>query len=151
MSGPLRLNAETVETLADRVAELVVGHLRNDETTEHMVSAAEIARRFGVSRDYVYDHAGELGAVRLGDGRRAPLRFDPKAVADRMAEPLSPSLAEERETERTPCRRKAVSRVPLLPIGEGGDPQRHSRGTGRPPAKNSAHAETADLPGGDHG
>jgi excisionase family DNA binding protein len=151
VSEPLRLNAEAVEALADRVAELVVDRLRDDETTERMVSTAEIARRFGVSRDYVYDHAGELGAVRLGDGRRAPLRFDPRAVADRLAEPPSPPTAEERETKRPPGRRKPASRVSLLPIGGGDAPQARLQPTGGPPSKNSAHAETAGLPGGDHG
>jgi hypothetical protein len=147
VSEPLRLSATTIEALADQVAE----RLREVGAADRMVSAAEIARRFGVSRDYVYDHAGELGAVRLGDGRGAPLRFDPKAIADRLAKPLSPPMAEERERKRPPRRRKPASRVPLLPIGEGGDPQLHSQGTGVPPDKGHPHAETASLPGGNHG
>ena len=44
---------------------------------EALIDAAEVARRLGVSREYVYDHAAELGAERLGTGPRARLRFDP--------------------------------------------------------------------------
>jgi hypothetical protein len=148
---PLPLSAETIDALADQIAERVVERLREDGAADRMVSAAEIARRFGVSRDFIYDHAGELGAVRLGGGRRAPLRFDPKAVAARLAEPPSPLTDEERERKRPPRRRKPASRVPLLPIGEGGDPQLRSQGTGQSGAKNRPHAGTAGLPGGDHG
>lgn len=35
-----------------------------------LVSAAEIARRFAVSAEFVRDHAEELGVVRLGTGAR---------------------------------------------------------------------------------
>jgi hypothetical protein len=147
VSEPLRLSAPTIEALADQIAE----RLREDWTADRMVSAAEIARRFEVSRDYVYDHAGELGAVRLGGGRRAPLRFDPKAVADRLAKPLSPPIAKERETRIPPRRRKPASRVPLLPIGEGDRLKEKSSADRRPPDKGHPHAETAVLPGGDHG
>jgi hypothetical protein len=42
-----------------------------------LVDAATIATELGVSRDYVYEHAAELGALRLGGGKRARLRFDP--------------------------------------------------------------------------
>lgn len=39
------------------------------------VDAAELARRRAVERDWVYAHARELGAIRLG-GPRGRLRFD---------------------------------------------------------------------------
>jgi hypothetical protein len=41
-----------------------------------MVSAGELAQRLGVATSYVYEHAVELGAVRLGTGPKARLRFD---------------------------------------------------------------------------
>jgi hypothetical protein len=34
-----------------------------------------------VSEDWVRDHAAELGAIRVGDSSRGPLRFDSKKVA----------------------------------------------------------------------
>jgi hypothetical protein len=46
-----------------------------------LVTAAGVAKRYAVSRDYVYAHAAELGAIRLGTGPRARLRFDLETVA----------------------------------------------------------------------
>jgi hypothetical protein len=41
-----------------------------------LVTAATVANALGVSRDYVYAHAAELGGKRIGDGPRGRLRFD---------------------------------------------------------------------------
>jgi hypothetical protein len=46
-----------------------------------LLDATAVARRLGRSREWVYRHADELGAVRLGDGERPRLRFDPARVA----------------------------------------------------------------------
>ncbi len=42
-----------------------------------LVTAEALAVELGVSRAYVYEHAGQLGAFKLGNGPRARLRFDP--------------------------------------------------------------------------
>src|SRR3954454_11731132 len=71
------------ELLAERVAEKLRGVPRADE----LLDAAQVAERFGVSRSFVYEHAAELGAIRLGalgEGRRPRLRFDPAATAERL-------------------------------------------------------------------
>ena len=49
-----------------------------------MLSAAEVAELFGVSRRWVYENAEALGAGRLGSGARPRLRFDPDEVAERI-------------------------------------------------------------------
>jgi hypothetical protein len=41
-----------------------------------LVDASALAEALGVSRDYVYEHADQLGAVQLGDGPKARKRFD---------------------------------------------------------------------------
>jgi hypothetical protein len=46
-----------------------------------LIDAREVARRSGFSRAWVYENAGRLGAVRVGDGRRPRLRFDARVVA----------------------------------------------------------------------
>jgi hypothetical protein len=63
-----------VGAIAERVAEL----LRDDDapTAHRLVSAAEVARELDVGRQWVYEHAEQLGARRLGDGPRGRLRFD---------------------------------------------------------------------------
>jgi hypothetical protein len=40
------------------------------------VDARELADRLGVHPSFVYTHATELGAMRLGTGRKARIRFD---------------------------------------------------------------------------
>lgn len=94
MSGEpveVRLAPESVEELAARLAE-ALGRAAGDEDggargREDKISAAEVARRWGVARRWVYDHADALGARRLGDGPRPRLRFDPDEVAERLGRP----------------------------------------------------------------
>ena len=49
--------------------------------SRELVDAAELARRLGIERSWVYTHAIELGAVKLGAGRKPRLRFDPEIAA----------------------------------------------------------------------
>lgn len=107
----VHLDDASVEAIAQRVVDLM--HDDGVTTERELVDATEIARRFGLSRDYLYEHADELGAVRLGDGPRARLRFDPTAVAERLGAPPT-----EPRTQR-PTRRKARISAPLLPVKGG--------------------------------
>jgi hypothetical protein len=78
------LTPDAIEQIAQRVAELLRHGGAEPEapaSTPQLVSAAQLARRLGVTRAWVYEHASELGAVALGDGPKARLRFDP-AVAE---------------------------------------------------------------------
>jgi hypothetical protein len=69
----MTLSADDVEAVARRTVEL----LRSDRPAAFaLVNARELAALLGVSIDYVYAHATQLGAVRLGGGRRARIRFD---------------------------------------------------------------------------
>lgn len=61
-----------MEAIARRVAEL----LRPTPTDVGWVRAELGCRQFGVSSAWVYAHANELGAIRLGTGPKARLRFD---------------------------------------------------------------------------
>ena len=45
-----------------------------------LIDAAELARRLGIARSTVYANARRYGAIRLGDSRNSPLRFDYAAV-----------------------------------------------------------------------
>lgn len=73
-----------------------------------MLSAAEVAELFGVSRRWVYDNAEALGARRLGAGARPRLRFDPDEVAERIdglaAGPGSRAAARGSAAMRGDCR-----------------------------------------------
>jgi hypothetical protein len=86
-------SAETqfVDAIARRVVELLErnGSRSTDAPTggahEACLTVSQVARRYRVSRSWVYAHQRELGAMRLGEGPRARLRFDAKAVADAIA------------------------------------------------------------------
>ena len=106
-----------IDEFARLVAEHVVQLLQpSPAPSEALIDAAEVARRFGVDRAWVYAHARELGAVRLGDGRRPRLRFDPSTVAAALTLRTS---AKDQTTRRKPTsqRRRAGREVNLLPIG----------------------------------
>lgn len=51
-----------------------------DEPPAELIDAAELARRLDIARSTVYANARRFGAIRLGVGPRAPLRFDYAAV-----------------------------------------------------------------------
>jgi hypothetical protein len=91
-------------------------------TSEGLVDAAAVAAYLGVERSYVYEHADELGARRLGSGPRARLRFSLEEVVQRLA---SCSTGRRSETQDSPApgrvraRRRSErlgSGVELLPI-----------------------------------
>ncbi|HKO38856.1 MAG TPA: hypothetical protein VJU14_10855 [Solirubrobacterales bacterium] len=99
-AAPSRLHPEDIAAIADAVAE----RLRSSaaSSTAGLVDVAEVARRFGVSRDYVYDNADRLGVIRIGTGARPRLRFDPAIVAERLTR-----CSDSRESEQ----RKPASRA----------------------------------------
>lgn len=70
------LSTGDVEAIADAIARKVVEIVRAHSATFGLVDARELAEELGVSTDYVYAHAVELGAMRLGSGPRARIRFD---------------------------------------------------------------------------
>jgi hypothetical protein len=67
-----------VGAIAERVAEL----LRDEAPRARLADAATVASHLGVSRDYVYTHAEQLGGRRIGHGPRGRLRFDLDAALE---------------------------------------------------------------------
>jgi hypothetical protein len=87
-----RAEIQLVDAIARRVVELLErGRARADgagpvaESGNACLTASQVATRYGVSRSWVYAHQRELRAMRLGDGPRARLRFDPGIVAEAIA------------------------------------------------------------------
>jgi hypothetical protein len=68
----------TVEAIAERVAARLAGHAREPV---RLYDTRAVARMLAVSEDWVRDHAAELGAIRVGDSPRGPLRFDSNKLA----------------------------------------------------------------------
>lgn len=67
------------EQLADVLAErgLLVGA---GEAQGRVLDVVQVAGLLGRSRDWVYQHAAELGAFKMGAGPRARLGFDEQAI-----------------------------------------------------------------------
>jgi hypothetical protein len=107
------LSPDAVDAIAERVVELLRGE---PVSGTDLVDAAEIASRFGVSRDYVYAHAERLGAVRLGDGPKARLRFDPATVAEALAAPRVTAGNASPARPRRQRRHAQAGGVDLLPV-----------------------------------
>jgi len=90
--------------------------------SERLLSAVELAAFLNVTPDYVYLHADELGAWRLGDGPKARLRFDLDTVRERLTRCTAGSASSEAETRTVkpkPARRRvgvSAQEVELLPI-----------------------------------
>jgi hypothetical protein len=103
----IRLAPESIEELACHLAQILVAAPPESEAASarrKMLSAAEVADLFGVSRRWVYDHAEVLGARRLGSGIRPRLRFDPDEVAERIDGLGSRPGAQGSATMRGDCR-----------------------------------------------
>jgi hypothetical protein len=75
---PPELDLRLVDLIARRVLQLL-GDRNGDEI--QLLTVAQVARRFQVHPSWVYANARRLGALRLGTGPKAPLRFDPRRVA----------------------------------------------------------------------
>jgi len=75
---------------ADLVARRVVSLLGRPVSAPALMTAAEVAARYGVARSWVYTHARQLGAIYLGDGPRPRLRFDP-AIVEQVLNPRPPA------------------------------------------------------------
>jgi hypothetical protein len=119
-SAHIKLDPQTIEAIALRVVELLEQRgLRKRE----LVDATELARRFGIERSWIYSHAIELGAVKLGDGTKPRLRFDPEIAARVLrrvdGNPAADPPARSGERAGQPPRRGS-GEVRLLPIrGQG--------------------------------
>jgi hypothetical protein len=92
-----------------------------------LVDAATLAAGWGVSRDWVYERADELGALRLGNGPKARLRFDPIVARAALArygsersQAQKPSADAVSEAAPSPRQRRLPNRSPqpgsILPI-----------------------------------
>ncbi|MHB1467610.1 MAG: hypothetical protein ACYCX7_00445 [Solirubrobacteraceae bacterium] len=89
----VRLHPDTEERIALRVAALLLRRLKPPQSSpkaQELLSASELASRYRLHRGWVYEHADELGAIRIGNGSRPRLRFDAEHVARYLRIPESP-------------------------------------------------------------
>ena len=105
---------ELTDRLSDAIAERVVAALMDQSiqqarTTMALLDAQAVAQQLGVSRDWVYEHADELGASRIGSGPRPRLRFPPQALDSRTGH-MRP---DEAASEATKPRSRPKGLIPI--------------------------------------
>jgi hypothetical protein len=97
--------------MSDDLATAILEELKairqalEDAPQDGLLTAAQVAQRFGVARDWVYGNADLLGAIRLPSptGQKPRLRFDPATVLEALKD-------QEPAPEPRP-------KVELLPVG----------------------------------
>jgi hypothetical protein len=103
----------------DAVARRVVEMLREEGELPvggpRLMTVAQVRDEFGVSADWLYANAEALGAIRLGSGPRARLRFDRTTFAERIAT-LASSGRRTRSDRGHRKRARAGEDGGLLPI-----------------------------------
>lgn len=113
----MRLDPDDIEAIAHRVAELLNGAVR--EASVRLVDASQLAGLLGVDREWIYAHARQLGAIRLG-GRQGRLRFDLQRVLRSLEDPERPPAPPPPTKRRRSTRgaRSSPTTVDLLPYDE---------------------------------
>lgn len=106
----LRRAVEAVEALGERLAALLEGQqaAEREKVPARLLSAAEVSQLWRINRRWIYDHATELGARRLGEGPRPRLGFDPDELRDRLGAP-APEREESDRRRLTALGRKPPS------------------------------------------
>jgi hypothetical protein len=110
MTG-VALSDQQLERLADLIADRLA--TRNDG---ELIDAGQLATRIGRTREIVYEHAQQLGAVRLGDGPRPRLAFRWPQVLDRLDDrpsPSSPTPPAARTPRSRPAKRTTTELLPV--------------------------------------
>lgn len=114
--------SEFIEEIATRTCQLVLEALASQQQPPAgLVDPKTLAALLGVSRATVYEHADELGGLRIGGGRNARLRFDAeqalqawtsRSTSTRSSGPEAPTGGARSRRRRTAAR----SDEPLLAI-----------------------------------
>jgi transposase-like protein len=102
------MNEQTVELIAERVIEALRDDLEaiaaelSALRTDGQLTVEQVARQLGVARSTVYAHWREWGGYKLGDGPKAPIRFDTTSLPI-----VKPDRAPQQtpQVDRTPARR----------------------------------------------
>lgn len=105
---PALIDLELVEAVARRVVEMLEAR-----SPAEMATAADVARLFAIDRNWVYAHADQLGAIRLGTGPRARLRFELTRVAESLGR--APEIRPVPKTGEP--RKRGRPRKSVLPAG----------------------------------
>jgi hypothetical protein len=104
----------------ERIAAALARHLAEHTAAAadqgvRLVDAATVARRLGVTRNWVYAHADQLGVMRLGNGR-GRLRFDLAKLPSRPPRDEQPAPEPRRCTPGRRRRARPAARPARRPV-----------------------------------
>jgi hypothetical protein len=102
---------------AELIARELVDALRNGQrpATRGLLTSEEAARLLRVDVEWVRDHRVALGAVKLGDGPKARLRFPRESIdAYLAARKVGPAAAPEAPTGKPRASRRRDGNAPSL-------------------------------------
>lgn len=101
----------------ERLADAIAARLAERPVERRYLTVLQVAAYIGVDASFVRRHSAELGAVRLGDGPKARLRFDRFAV-DAWAQRHRVDADEPApKRQRVAPARRTSPTVELLPVG----------------------------------
>ncbi|HEY7892715.1 MAG TPA: hypothetical protein VIC05_10960 [Solirubrobacteraceae bacterium] len=112
------LSPESIEAIARRVVELLE---EQRLAPGGLLSVSQLAKHLKLNRSWVYEHATDLGAIRLGDGPKARLRFDLQTATEALQHHQAQQNTASPSTSKAKQRRPGIlglygDDVPLLEI-----------------------------------
>ena len=111
------------ESIAAKVIEIVRAELAppadQHERDGEWIDSAEVARRSGFSRAWVYENAGRLGAVQVVDGSRPRLRFDWQRVSAFLDAKAHRPIAATTPADQRHARQQVPRITPMVPNRKG--------------------------------
>jgi hypothetical protein len=120
----VELTSQTIEQIADRVVQRLHRQQQNQQQAQTgepvgMVTVAQLAAYYKLNPAWVYEHADELGATRIGSGPKARIRIDFQAAKAALRElranrTPAPADAKSRRPRRQPEADLNGSDAPLL-------------------------------------
>ena len=117
-------DADHVQAIAEAVADVLAERglvvYAGPSPSARILKVAEVAHLLGRSAAWVYEHAAELGAIRMGSGPRARIGFDVATIEQWKRDHQTP-VQQTRGTRRRPRRATVPSGANLLPY----EPLRH--------------------------
>lgn len=102
-------DVDDVDAVAERLAEVA----RSARPVDAFVDAQHLADELGVDRGWVYANAERLGAMRLGTGPRARLRFDVERAREALTSVRDDASGDKSRTTR----RRGRPRRQAVPSG----------------------------------
>ena len=109
------------EAVADVLAERGLVVYAGPNVSARILKVVEVAHLLGRSPTWVYEHAAELGAIRMGKGPKARIGFDPSTIEQWKRNHQIAPPARRQPARLRPRQSSAPNGINLIPY----EPLRH--------------------------